>query len=346
MRQTAEAMLGGAGLGWPCGTRKRRNKKMKKIGLEEHFIIPELVPHLEDTYQNINKSLASRAVPRLQQLGDERIAAMDEAGLDFAVLSIAGPGVQIEPDAAKATAYARKANNVLAEAMQKYPKRYGGLAHLAMQDPAEAARELERSIKELKMQGAMINGQTLGLYLDNPCYDEFWSVAAALKAPVYLHPGNPVQMPISYEGAKALYGPFWGWMAETGSHVLRMVVNGVFDRHPDARMILGHMGETLPFLMWRFDSRLPTAYMNVELQHEPTYYIRKNITCTTSGVCDDVALRCALDNLGEDNVMFSADYPFESLKAACDWVDAADIGAERLEKVTHRNAETILLGLK
>lgn len=318
---------------------------MKKIGLEEHFIIPELVPHLEDTYQNINKSLASRAVPRLQQLGDERIAAMDEAGLDLAVLSIAGPGVQIEPDAGKAIRFARKANEVLAEAMQKQPKRYGGLAHLAMQDPSEAARELERCIKELKMQGAMINGQTLGLYLDNPCYDEFWSVAAALKAPVYLHPGNPVQMPISYEGAKALYGPFWGWMAETGSHVLRMLVNGVFDRHPDARIILGHMGETLPFLMWRFDSRLPTAYMNVELKHEPTHYIRKNITCTTSGVCDDVALRCALDNLGEDSVMFSADYPFESLKDACEWIDAADVGAERREKIAHKNAEAILLGL-
>ncbi len=319
---------------------------MKKIALEEHFITDDLIPHLEDTYININKSLASRAVPRLQQLGDERIAAMDEAGLDFAVLSIAGPGVQIEPDAGKAIKLAREANDVLGDAMQKYPKRYGGLAHLAMQDPGEAARELERCIKDMKMQGAMINGQTLGLYLDNPCYDEFWSVAEELNAPVYLHPGNPVQMPISYEGAKALYGPFWGWMAETGSHVLRMVVNGVFDKHPNAKVILGHMGETLPFLMWRFDSRLPTAYMNVELQHEPTHYIRKNIVCTTSGVCDDVSLRCTLDNLGVNNVMFSADYPFESLKDACDWVEGAKISDEEKAKVTHGNAEEILVGLK
>lgn len=319
---------------------------MKKIALEEHFIIDELVPHLEDTYQNINKNLADRAVPRLSQLGDERIAAMDEGGLDIAVLSIAGPGVQIEPDAGKAVKLARLANDKLGEAMAKYPKRYGGLAHLAMQDPSEAARELERCIVELKMQGAMINGQTLGLYLDNPCYDEFWSVAEKLKAPVYLHPGNPVQMPITYEGAKALYGPFWGWMAETGAHALRMVVNGVFDRHPGAKIILGHMGETLPFLMWRFDSRLPTAYMNVELEHAPTHYIRNNITCTTSGVCNDVALRCALDGLSEDSVMFSVDYPFESMKDSCDWIEKADLSDERKAKVTHGNAENILVGLK
>ena len=153
-------------------------------------------------------------------------------------------------------------------------------------------------------------------------------------------------MPISYAGAKALYGPVWGWMAETGAHALRLVVNGVFDRHPDARIILGHMGETLPYLLWRFDSRLPTSYMNVELEHAPSHYIRKNMTITTSGVCDDVALRCALDNLGEDNVMFSADYPFESLKDACDWVEGADIDEARKAKVMHANAEAILLGLK
>lgn len=319
---------------------------MKKISMEEHFIIDELVPHLEDTYQNINKNLASKAVPKLKELGEKRIADMDEAGLDFAVLSIAGPGVQIEPDAAKAVRLAKKANDVLAAAMQEYPTRFGGLAHLAMQDPEEAANELERCVKDLNMQGAMINGQTLGLYLDNPCYDVFWAKASELKAPVYLHPGNPVQMPITYEGAKALWGPVWGWMAETGAHAIRMIVNGVFDRHPGARIILGHMGETLPYLMWRFDSRLPTAYMNVELKHEPSYYIRNNITCTTSGVCDEVSLRCALDNLGENSVMFSADYPFESLKESCDWLEDANVSDERKAKVAHQNAENILANMK
>jgi len=318
---------------------------MKTIGLEEHFIIPDLIPHLEDTYVNINKSLASRAVPRLQQLGQERIEAMDAAGMDFAVLSIAGPGVQIEPDAARAVKLAREANDVLGEAMAGNPTRYGGLAHLAMQDPTEAADELERCVTDLKMQGGMINGQTLGLYLDNPCYEVFWERANALRAPIYIHPGNPVQMPITYEGAKALYGPFWGWMAETGAHALRLVVNGTFEKYPDARIILGHMGETLPYLMWRFDSRLPTAYTTCELPEKPSFYIRRNIACTTSGVCDAVALRCALDNLGEDNVMFSADYPFESAAEAVTWLKGADIPEARRAKVAHGNAETILLGL-
>ena len=318
---------------------------MKTIGLEEHFITPDLIPHLEDTYQNINKSLASRAVPRLQELGEERIAAMDAGGLDFAVLSIAGPGVQVEPDAARAVRLAHEANDVLADAMAAHPDRFGGLAHLAMQDPTAAADELERCVSTLGMQGAMINGQTLGLYLDNPCYDVFWERAAALKAPVYLHPGNPTRMPATYEGAEALYGPFWGWGAETAAHALRMIVNGTFERFPDARLILGHMGETLPFLPWRFDSRLPTAYTKVDLPQPPSFYLRRNITITTSGVCDDVALRCALDNLGEDSVMFSADYPFEDLKGACDWIRSADIPQERRAKVAHLNAKTILCNL-
>lgn len=318
---------------------------MRKIALEEHFIIPELIPHLEDTYQNINKSLASRAVPRLQEIGAERIETMDAAGLDMAVLSIAGPGVQIEPDGAKAVRLAKLANDVLARAMQARPTRLGGLAHLAMQDPTGAADELERCVVELKMQGAMVNGQTLGTYLDHACYEVFWERAAALGAPIYLHPGNPEHMSGTYEGAKALWGPVWAWDAETAAHALRLVVNGTFERHPGARVILGHMGETLPFLLWRFDSRLPTAYTSVKLPHPPSFYIKRNIAITTSGVFDDVALRCSLDNLGEDNVMFSADYPFEDLKAACDWMERADVGDARRAKVAHGNAEAILLGI-
>lgn len=320
-------------------------KNLRKIALEEHFIIPELIPHLEDTYQNINKSLASRSVPHLKELGQERIEAMDAAGLDFAVLSISGPGVQIEPDSAKATKLARQANDVLAKAMQEHPTRYGGLAHLAMQDPTGAADELERCVRDLKMQGAMINGQTLGIYLDHSCNDVFWERVNALSAPIYIHPGNPAVMPVTYEGAKALWGPVWGWMAETGAHAMRLVVNGTFERFPNARIILGHMGETLPFLLNRFDSRLPTAYTTVDLRQPPSFYIKRNIAITTSGVFDDIALRCSLDGIGEGNVMFSADYPFEDLKTACDWIERADVGDVRRIKVAHGNAEAILLNL-
>ena len=319
---------------------------MKTIGLEEHFIIPELIPHLEDTYQNINKNLASHAVPRLQDLGSERLAVMDQVGLDYAVLSIAGPGVQVERNASKATRLARLANDVLAEAMQKNPTRFGGLAHLAMQSPDEATAELERCIKELNFQGAMINGQTLGVYLDDPVYEGFWEKAAALKAPVYIHPGNPAQKPLSYEGADALWGPFWAWGVETATHALRLVLAGVFERHPNAKVILGHMGEMLPYLLWRFDSRLPTAYMSRELTEKPSFYIRNNVAITTSGVCDDVALRCALDNLGADNVMFSVDYPFEDAKASCQWLSQAALSDSERAKVAHANAENILTNMR
>lgn len=319
---------------------------MRRIGLEEHFIIPDFIAYLEDTYQNINQSLASRAVPRLQDVGQSRIEIMDAAGLDFAVLSIAGPGVQIEPDTTLAVRRARQANDALAEAMRAHPARFGGLAHLAMQDPLAAADELERCVTELGMQGAMVNGQTNGVYLDDARYEPFWERAAALKAPLYIHPGNPVAKPVIFEGAPELWGPFWSWGVETASHALRLVVGGVFERHPDARVILGHMGETLPFLLWRFDSRLPTAYQRTVLKEKPSFYIRRNIAITTSGVCDDAALICSLDSLGEDSVMLSLDYPFEDPKASCEWIERAAISEARREKVTHANAEKILLNMK
>lgn len=319
---------------------------MKKIALEEHFITPALTGYLEDTFQNINRELAERAVPRLLDLGANRLDAMDQCGLDLAILSIAGPGVQIEPDAILATRLAREANEFLAEEIVKQPQRYGGLAHLAMQDPSQAADELERCITELGFQGAMINGQTLGVYLDADRNEPFWERAAALKAPVYIHPGNPETKPENYLGHDGLWGPFWGWGVETATHALRLILAGVFDRHPDAQVILGHMGETLPFMLSRFDSRLPISYHpEPALKRDPSYYLRHNITCTTSGVFDDVPLRCAMDALGEDNVMFSIDYPFENEKIATTWIDSAALSEEQRAKIYHGNAQRVLLNL-
>lgn len=319
---------------------------MKTIALEEHFLIPELETYLEETFQNVNRDLAARAVPRLLDTGAGRLETMDACGLDMAVLSIAGPGVQIEPDTALAGDLARKANDVLAGIMAEHPARYGGLAHLAMQDPKGAADELERCVTDLNMQGAMVNGQTLGRYLDAPENEVFWERAAALRAPVYIHPGNPVSKPVCFEGHPGLWGPFWSWGVETGTHALRLVLAGVFERYPDARLILGHMGEGLPFMMWRFDSRLPVSYHpEPPLPEPPSFYLRRNVTCTTSGVFDDVPLRCALDGLGEDNVMYSIDYPFEASNLADEWISKADFPDRVKEKVCFRNAERILLNM-
>ena len=315
-----------------------------KIGLEEHFLIPEFTGYFSETYPNISPALRSLAPAVLMDLGDKRIEVMDQNRVDYVVLSISGPGVQYERDPALATRRARQANDFLAGEISKRPKRYGGFAHLAMQDPADAASELERCIRDLGFQGAMINGQTNGEYLDLDKYSVFWERAAALQAPIYLHPGNPVDLPAVYNGHSELWGPVCSWAFETATHALRLVFAGVFERYPKAKLILGHMGETLPLNLWRFDSRWQVCNRGTRtLEQPPSFYIKRNIAITTSGVCSDVSLRCAIDALGVDNVMFSIDYPFEKTNLAAQFIEQARISETEREKVASTNAKKILL---
>ena len=314
-----------------------------KIALEEHFLVPDFVEYFAETYPNINPEIRKFGTSVLQDLGDGRIEVMDRNRIDFAVLSISGPGVQVERDAAVAKRRAKAANDFLAGEIRKRPTRYGGFAHLAMQDPAEAAAELERCVRQLGFQGAMINGQTNGEYLDLDKYSVFWERAAALDAPVYLHPANPVDHPATFEGHTELWGPVCSWTFETAAHALRLVFAGVFERYPKARLILGHMGETLPFSLWRFDSRwLVCNRGSRTLAQPPSFYIKRNIAITTSGVCSDVSLRCALDAMGGGNVMFSVDYPFEKSDLAAQFMEQARISEVERSQVAAENARQIL----
>lgn len=312
------------------------------VALEEHFMLPEFVGYLHETQQNLRNGLVDKVVTPLSDFGRGRLEIMDKNGVDFAVLSLSGPGVQIEPDRQKAVRLARYANDRLATEMQKNPTRYGGFAHLAMQDPQAAAAELERCIRDLKMQGGMINGETDGLYLDDRRYDIFWERVEALGVPIYIHPGNPADQPHMYAGHPEMWGPVWSWAVETCSHALRLIFSGTFDRYPGARVILGHMGETLPIQLWRLDSRYQIANQKFQIQHPPSWYAKKNITITTSGVCNDAALRCALDSMGSENVMFSVDYPFESTEIAVKWLYEAQISDREREAVAWGNAKRIL----
>lgn len=312
------------------------------IALEEHFMLPEFVGYLHETQQNLRNGLVDKVVTPLSDFGSQRLELMDKNSVDYAVLSLSGPGVQVEPDTAKAVRLARFANDRLAHEMQKQPKRYGGFAHLAMQNPQAAADELERCVKTLGMQGGMINGETAGLYLDDRRYDVFWERVQALDVAIYIHPGNPPDYPHNYVNHPEMWGPVWSWAVETCSHALRLIFSGTFDRYPGARIILGHMGETLPIQLWRLDSRYQIASQKYTLQHPPSYYAKKNVMITTSGVCDDAALRCALDSLGEANVMFSIDYPFESTEVATHWIKTAQISAAERNAVAWQNATRIL----
>lgn len=311
-----------------------------KIALEEHFMCAGFEDYWQTTVADVDPAILSKLVARLSDFGAERLEAMDRAGIARAVLSLSGPGVQIERDTAVACRKARQCNDVLAREIQKRPDRYSGFAHLALQDPAAAADELSRCMGELGFCGAMINGHTNGRYLDDPVLYPFWERAQALGALIYLHPADPVATSAALAGHRGLRRATWEWTVETGSHALRLVFSGLFDRFPGAKLGLGHLGETLPFLMWRFDSR--AKLYGVKLGRRPSEYIRDNIVVTTSGMCAPDPLICAIGGLGSDHVMFAADYPFESAEEAAEFIDHAPIADDVRADICFNNAARLL----
>jgi 2,3-dihydroxybenzoate decarboxylase len=314
-----------------------------KIALEEHFMHPDFFEYFGKTAINISPDLFGKAREALLDFGERRLAAMDVIGVEKSILSLAGPGVQAEKRTETAVKLAHKVNDFLAEEIAKQPTRFGGFAHLAMQDPAGAADELERCVRELGMQGGMINGQTGGTYLDDDRYAPFWERVSDLKVPIYIHPNNPPEQVHMFHDHPELFGPVWSWTVETATHALRLMFSGTFDRYPGAKLILGHLGETLPYLLWRLDSRWEISNRGeMRLEQKPSDYFKKNIWMTTSGMCADAPLRCALDMAGDDRVMFSVDYPFERPEEAGDWIEAAPLTDTERAKVCHLNAKALL----
>ena len=313
---------------------------VQKIALEEHFLAPGHESYWRTTVGNVDPKHAANLLARLTDFGEMRLKSMDEAGIARAVLSIAGPSVQIERDAATATRVAREANDYLAREIQKRPDRYSGFAHLAVQDPCGAAVELERCMRDLKFCGAMINGHTLGQYLDHPSLHPFWERAEALGAPIYIHPTDPIAPSPALEGVQGLRRATWEWGFETGSHALRLVFSGLFDRFPRAKVMLGHLGETLPFLLWRLDSR--ATFHGLKLNRQPSDYVKQNIAVTTSGMCSAEPLHCSIAALGKDRVMFAADHPFESAHEAGEFMDHVALAEPLREDVAFNNAAKYL----
>lgn len=314
-----------------------------KIALEEHFLHPDFVDYWATTAPNISPALFGKAQAALEDFGEMRLAGMDKIGVEKAILSLSGPGVQAEKRIETAVRMAREVNDFLGAEISKAPTRYGGFAHLAMQDPKAAADELERAVRDLGMQGAMINGQTGGTYLDDDRYSVFWERVSDLEVPVYIHPNNPPERAHMYHEHDELWGPVWSWTVETATHALRLVFSGTFDRYPGARLVLGHMGEALPYHMSRFDSRWDISNRgDMTLERPPSEYFKRNIWVTTSGVCADAPLRCAMEMLGSDRVMFSVDYPFERPEEAGDWIEAAPLSDQERADICKNNAAALL----
>jgi len=309
---------------------------MRKIALEEHFLSPGFEDYWLPTMGNVDQKAVSGLLARLKDFGDMRIAAMDSGGIARAVLSVSGPGVQAERDAATARRRAAEANDFLAGEVAKRADRYSGFGHLPMQDGVAAADELERCIRDLKFCGAMINGHTNGQYLDHPSLFPFWERAEATGAVVYIHPTDPVSPSPALAGVEGLRRATWEWGFETGSHAMRLVFSGLFDRFPRAKVALGHLGETLPYLLWRFDSR--AKLYGVKLVKKPSDSIRQNFIVTTSGMSSAEPLNCALAALGNDRVMFAADYPFEQSAEAGEFLDKTPLAETVRGEIAFKNA--------
>lgn len=255
----------------------------RKIALEEHFVAEDFANMGRTEGSGPAAAFRRQAAERLPEIDARRLEAMNKAGIDIAVLSLFNPGVQGERNTATALRKAKAVNDLLADRIAKHPTRFRGFAAVPMQDPREAATELERAVKELSFKGALINGHTQGVYLDDARCLPFWECAAVLDVPIYLHPTNPMTIPAAFEGYPALAGAMFGWAAETGGHALRLVLSGLFDRFPSLTITLGHMGEALPFYLWRIDSRFKISEPKVLLRQLPSAYIRRNIAVTTAG---------------------------------------------------------------
>jgi predicted TIM-barrel fold metal-dependent hydrolase len=314
-----------------------------KIALEEHFVIPE----------TLGASFAASGPPefqrRIEEIGSERIAAMDRGGVELCILSLSAPGIQGIPNLSQAVSVARHANDHLAEQIAKSPKRFKGFAALPMQDPEAAAAELTRCVKELGFCGALVNGfSQVGeanstVFYDLPQYRAFWATVQQFDVPFYLHPRSPLpkQQP-AYEGHEWLTGSIWGFQAEASIHALRLMGSGLFDEYPKLRVILAHLGEGLPCSVWRIDNRVSRTLGSRPKAKLPIgHYLRENFYITTSGNFRTQTLTEVMLEVGADHILYSVDYPFEDMALAAEWFDHAAISEIDRSKIGSGNASRL-----
>ena len=271
---------------------------------------------------------------------------MDASGIAKQLVFLTAPGVQVF-DSATAVSLARDLNDQLRRETEKHPSRYAALAAIAPQDPNIAAAELERSVKTLGMKGAVINSHTQGEYLDQPKYWEIFEAAEALGVPIYLHPNTPPAAMIAPFLPRGLDGAIYGFAVETGLHVLRIIVAGVFDRFPKLRLVVGHLGEGLPFWLFRLDFMHRSMvnanrYPNVRpLKKKPSDYLRENVWVTTSGMQWAPAILFTQQVLGVDRVLYAMDYPYQFVPEEVKVTDELPIGEEDRRKLYQGNAERV-----
>ncbi len=319
---------------------------MKTIALEEHFITESFLKATGAHGKTPPPQLAALR-PKLLDLGEGRIAAMDEAGIDVQVLSLAAMEFDAL-DGSTATSLAADINDELAAAVREYPTRLAGFALLGMKEPAKAAAELERCITKLGFAGVMIDGMCGGLFYDDPRFLPVFETAERLGVPVYLHPAPPphVVEEAYFSGLPGGLGQLlsiagWGWHAETALHTLRLIVSGLFDRLPHLELIIGHMGEMLPMALARSSGMLSGP---AHLRQTVAEYFQTNIHLTTSGYFTQPPFKLTLQVVGIERMMFSVDYPFSPNTPGREFLEAAaqTLGAGEMAMLAHGNAERVL----
>lgn len=316
---------------------------LRIITLEEHFAPPVVlstsvsnppVPH------SVNHDAAVRA--RVSDIETIRLPEMDAAGISMQILSINGGSIDPNLSGESLCSSIVAHNDAFASIVASHPDRFAAFATLPCQYPDKAAAELQRSVTKLGFKGALVRGHANGEYLDAAKFWPIWECAEALDVPVYLHPAPPPDVPHCLRGYEELQGAAWGWAIDTGSHALRLVAAGLFDRYPRLRLILGHMGEGIPFTLWRLDDRWATHAQRGHLERRPSEYIQHHFYVTTAGVPSFAPLQCTMIAMGADHVLFSVDYPHQSLEEPTEFIRNVPISESDRQKIAYANAEQLL----
>jgi uncharacterized protein len=321
---------------------------MRTITLEEHYATPAFLKDVAKKLKeraNVPGSPIAHIIEDLCDLGEKRIASMTAAGIDVQVLSLTSPGLE-QTDAAEAIPLARATNDLLAEAVREHPTRLAGFAALPTAAADAAAAELERTVRNHGFKGALINGHVRGRYLDDKFFWPILERAQSLEVPIYVHPTQPPPAVVaaSYSGFSPVVSDMfanagWGWHIETGIHVLRMILGGVFDEFPKLQIVIGHMGEALPFMLQRFENMSP---LMTRLQRPIAAYLCENVHYTFSGFNFTATFLDLLMEVGVDRIMFSADYPYASMQKARAFLDRIPVSDADRERIAHGNAERLL----
>jgi 2,3-dihydroxybenzoate decarboxylase len=316
-----------------------------KIALEEHFATQDTIGDSEPYF---GKDVWPTKKVQLLDLLDERLRRMDDSGIELSIISLNSPAVQARTDAKLAIEIAQRANDQLAEQVAKRPDRFRGFAALPLQDPDAATAEVRRAVEDLGFLGALVNGYSqLGdadnaLYYDHPQFRTFWGEVERLDVPFYLHPRLPLasQQRVT-DGHPWLMGPAWQFSVETGTHALRLIGSGLFDAYPRLNVILGHLGELLPFNIWRTAHWADPTGRNpqgITVKKSFIDYLSQNFYFTTSGNFRTMAMRNVMEEVGTARILFSSDYPFEEMEEAATWFDAAEIGENDRQAIGRGNS--------